>query len=391
MDPRGLERVRELFFEQIEAGLHPGAALAVYRHGQLVLDLYGGLADQGAGRPVDENTMFVLYSSTKPVTAACLFILWERGQLDWDDRVADHWPEFAQSGKEDVTIAQVLTHRGGFPDSPSHMTWDRWSDWDAAVKAMEELRPDYPPGRVIAYHPRNFGWVIGELVRRIDGRPINRFVREEITRPLAINDLYIGLPEWMLDRVSKLHAMEDCDRRSQVDLYNHPEVHRTVQPAGGGISSARGLARFFAMMQMGGTLDGVTVMSPDTVSEGHVRPLRGHRPLAEPPRDSRDGPLPRRSPQRRPGQTRSPHLRTRRLGHFRWLGQPGQRPSGGLHNQRIPCRTHQYAEAGRHLSGRYRRLRVGFIQLRQKRLSTTGRRFGGTPSVPCGCPLVFSS
>ena len=267
MSPRGLERVRELFFEQIEKGLHPGAALAVYRYGMLVLDVYGGLADQTTGKPVDENTMFVLYSSTKPVTACCLFILWERGKLNWDDRVADHWPEFARSGKEDVTIGQVLTHRGGFPDSPSHMTWDRWSDWDAAVKAMEELRPDYPPGRVIAYHPRNFGWVIGELVRRIDGRPINRFVREEITRPLGINDLYIGLPEWMLPRVSRLHAMEDCDRRSQVDLYNHPEVHRTVQPSGGGISTARGLARFFAMMQLGGTLDGVTIMSPETVAE----------------------------------------------------------------------------------------------------------------------------
>ena len=267
MDSKGLERVKELFLEQIESGFHPGAALAVYHNGVLVLDLYGGLADQVTGRPVEENTMFVLYSSTKPVTAACLHILWERGMLSWDDRVAYHWPEFAQSGKDEVTIGQVLTHRGGFPDSPSHMTWDRWSDWGAAVKAMEELRPDYPPGRVIAYHPRNFGWVIGELVRRIDGRPINRFVREEITRPLGINDLYIGLPEWLLDRVSKLHAMEDCDRRSQVELYNNPEVHRTVQPAGGGISTARGLARFFAMMQLGGTLDGVTVMRAETVDE----------------------------------------------------------------------------------------------------------------------------
>ncbi|CAI8043890.1 Beta-lactamase domain-containing protein 2 [Geodia barretti] len=221
--------------------LKAGAALAVYHHGELVLDLYGGLADQTTGRPVDESTMFVLYSSTKPVTAACLHILWERGRLRWEDRVADHWPEFAQSGKEEVTIGQVLTHRGGFPDSPSHMTWDRWSDWNAAVKAMEDLRPDYPPGRVIAYHPRNFGWVIGELVRRIDGRPINRFVREEITRPLGINDLYIGLPEWLLDRVSRLHAMEDCDRRSQVDLYNRPEL--------------------------GGTLDGATIMQPETVQE----------------------------------------------------------------------------------------------------------------------------
>ena len=84
-----------------------------------MLDLYGGLADKDTGREVDENTMFVLYSSTKPVTACCLHILWERGKLNWDDRVAYHWPEFAQSGKEDVTIAQVLTHRGGFPDSPA--------------------------------------------------------------------------------------------------------------------------------------------------------------------------------------------------------------------------------------------------------------------------------
>ena len=86
MDPRGLERVRELFFEQIETGLHPGAALAVFRYGKPVLDLYGGLADQQSGKQVEENTMFVLYSSTKPVTASCLFILWERGKLDWEDR-----------------------------------------------------------------------------------------------------------------------------------------------------------------------------------------------------------------------------------------------------------------------------------------------------------------
>ena len=119
MAPEGLERVRELFFQQIESGLHPGAALAVYHHGQLVLDLHGGVADKATGRPVEEDTMFVLYSSTKPVTACCLYILWERGQLNWDDRVAHHWPEFAQAGKEEVTIAQVLTHRGGFPDSPA--------------------------------------------------------------------------------------------------------------------------------------------------------------------------------------------------------------------------------------------------------------------------------
>ena len=265
MDPRGLERVAELFYQQIEEGIHPGAALAVYRFGKLTLDLRGGKADREADSPVNGDTMFVLYSSTKPLTACCLYILWQRGLLDWDDPVAAHWPGFARNGKEQVTVRQVLTHQGGFPDTPSQLTWEKWGDWDAVVAAMEGLRPDYPPGRVIAYHPRNFGWVIGELVRRIDGRPIDRFLREEITGPLGIDDVHVGLPESMLGRVSKLYAMEDCDRPYQVTTYNRPEVHQSVQPAGGGIASARGLARFYAMMAGGGSLDGVDILSPGTI------------------------------------------------------------------------------------------------------------------------------
>ena len=266
MDPKGLSRVEELFNQQIETGVHPGAALAVYRHGLPVLDLYGGLADQETGKPVARDTMFVLYSSTKAVTSACLYILWERGKLDWDDTVASHWPGFAQKGKEHVTIKHVLTHESGFPDTPSHMTWDRWHDWEAAVDAMEQISLDYKPGRVIAYHPRNFGWVVGELVRLIDGRPIDQFVREEITGPQNIEEFHLGIDPSMEDRVAKLHAMEDCDRTSQVTIYNRPEVHTAVLPAGGGIATARGLARFYAMMADGGTLDGVTTMRPETVA-----------------------------------------------------------------------------------------------------------------------------
>ena len=268
MDPKGLARVEDLFNRQIEEGHHPGAGLAVYRFGKLVLDLHGGLADVSAGTPVTEETMFVLYSSTKSLTASCLHLLWERDQCDWDGPVAAHWPEFAQNGKEDVTIRQVLTHQGGFPHTPSHLTWDKWRDWDAVVKAMEEIRLDYAPGRVIAYHPRNFGWVLGELVRRIDGRPFDQFLREEFTEPLGIDhNVHVGLPESMLGRVSKLYAMEDCDRPVQVSTYNRPEVHLSVQPAGGGIASASGLARFYAMMAGGGTLDGVTTLRSETLTE----------------------------------------------------------------------------------------------------------------------------
>jgi CubicO group peptidase (beta-lactamase class C family) len=267
MDPRALERVEALFHKQIDTGLHPGAALAVYRHGKQVLDLHGGLADQQAGRPVESGTMFVLYSSTKPIAAACLHILWERGKLGWDDLVSGHWPEFAQNGKELITIRHILTHQAGFPDTPSELTWDKWHDWDFVVNTMEKVRPIFEPGKLIAYHPRNFGWVIAELVRRIDGRPIRQFIQEEITGPLGMDDTYLGLPAELESRVSKEHAMEDCDRMTMVTTYNKPEVHAAVQPAGGGIATARDLARFYAMMIGGGYLDGTRVLDEETVAE----------------------------------------------------------------------------------------------------------------------------
>ena len=139
MDVSGLQRVEELFRQQIQEGVHPGAALAVYRHGKQVLDLYGGAADEKIGKPVTSDTMFVLYSSTKPLAAACLYILWERGKLNWDDKVADYWPGFALNGKSEVTIRHILTHRGGFPDTPSELSWDKWHDWDFVVQSMERV------------------------------------------------------------------------------------------------------------------------------------------------------------------------------------------------------------------------------------------------------------
>ena len=267
MDSAALQRVESLFREQIEQGAHPGAVLAVYRHGKQVLDLYGGMADSESGKPVGHDTMFVLYSSTKPLAAACLHLLWEHGKLAWDDRVADYWPGFAQNGKAEISVRHILTHQGGFPDTPTELSWDKWQDWDFVVQAMERVTPLYEPGKLIAYHPRNFGWVIGELVRRIDGRPIRQFLQEEITGPLGMSDTYIGLPACLEDRVSKLHAMDDCDRPAMPSTYNRPEVHQAVQPAGGGISTARDLARFYAMMAGGGSLDGARIFNSDTVIE----------------------------------------------------------------------------------------------------------------------------
>ena len=232
------------------------------------MDVWGGLADDAAGTPVNSDTMFILYSSTKPLAAACLHILWERGQLEWDDSVAKYWPGFAKHNKGGVTIRHILTHRGGFPETPPELSWDRWQDWDYVVKCMEDIIPDYPAGQIMAYHPRNYGWVIGELVQRIDGRHIGVFLRDEILDPLGITDGYVGLPAELEHRVSRIHAMEDCDRPGMIRPYNRPEVHQAVHPAGGGIFTARGLARFYAMMGNGGELDGVRIMKPETVAEG---------------------------------------------------------------------------------------------------------------------------
>ena len=267
MDPQALGRVEEIFQQQIDQGLHPGAALAVYRYGQLVLDIIGGHVDDDASKPVTQDTMFVLFSSTKPLAAACLYILWERSKFNWDDPVSKYWPGFAQNGKESVTIRHILNHQGGFPDTPPEITLQQWSDRDAIVQALEQIRPIYEPGTVLAYHPRNFGWVIAELVQRIDGRPFRQFFQEELTGPLGMRDTYVGLPASLEDRVSPLHATEDCDNPGQVYTYNQLEAHLAVQPAGGGISTAPDLARFFAMMQGQGTLDGTRILAPETVDE----------------------------------------------------------------------------------------------------------------------------
>ena len=268
IDGRKLRLVEELFRRQINSGLHPGAGLTVYRCGNLVLDISGGLANSDTAQPVSDETMFVLFSSTKPIAAACLYILRDQGRLDWDDRVSKYWPEFARQGKESITINHILTHRGGFPETPHSLPWHDWSDWGKVVRAMEDAVPTFVPGEVLAYHPINYGWVIAELIRRIDGRQFDQFLSQELTGPLGMDNTYVGLPEDLENRVSRIHLVEeDADPNGYVPTFNRPEVHRSIVPGACGIASARDLARFYAMMERGGTLDGVRIFGPDTVKE----------------------------------------------------------------------------------------------------------------------------
>ena len=268
MSAAGLEEVTRLFHHQIADGVHPGAGLAVYRYGKPVLDIHGGVADAKTSRPVDAETMFVLFSSTKPLAAACLYILKERGRLEWDDPVAKHWPEFAENGKEGVTIRHILSHRGGFPDTPEDLPWTDWADWSKVTRAMERAVPKHPAGEVLAYHPINYGWVIAELVRRIDGRAFDKFLAGELAAPLQMDSAFVNLPPVHDHRVSRIHVMEEgADTNGYAVVFDKPEVHHTITPGANGIASAGNLARFYAMLERRGSLDGVQLLKPETVDE----------------------------------------------------------------------------------------------------------------------------
>ena len=280
MNSQGLERVKALFHEQIEQGLHPGAAMAVYRHGQLVLDIYDGMADVESGKPVTEDTLFVIFSSTKPIAAFCWLILWERGQLEMGDWIVDRWPAFREGGKEDVTVKHILTHTGGFPETPPELTPEKMVDWDACVAAVAKAPLRFRPGETIAYHSLNFGWVVGEVLRLVDGRPIGQFLREEVTDPLGMKDFYLGLPPSEEGRVAKLYVTEKVETPEVVALFNAPAAHQAVIPAGNGISTARDLARFYAMLSMAGTLDGVEVIRPGVIRSAAAVQEKGEDALS---------------------------------------------------------------------------------------------------------------
>ena len=266
MDSQKLEALEKLFHQQINEGLHPGAGLAVYRYGNLVLDIHGGTAKDG--KPVTAETMFVLMSSTKPLTASCLYILKERGKIAYDDLVSKHWPEFAQNGKETVTIGHILTHRGGFPQTPESLPSSDWPDWSKVTHAMEQAPTIYTPGETLAYHPINYGWVIAEIIRRVDGRTFDRFLAEELTAPLGMDNTYVGLPQGLEDRVSPMHKMEDdADTSGYSATFSQPAVWRSIVPGANGVAAAGDLARFYAMMERRGSLDDSTVIKPETVDE----------------------------------------------------------------------------------------------------------------------------
>jgi CubicO group peptidase (beta-lactamase class C family) len=278
--------VQEAVNTAIREGGEIGLQVAAYVDGELVVEVWSGLADETTGRKVDGDTLFPVFSVTKAVTATALHIQAERGLVDYDTPIAHYWPEFGAQGKDKGTVRDALTHRIGIPQMPEGVTPEQMCDWEWMVQRLANTKPLFAPGTKSAYLAYTFGWIIGEVVRRTDPkkRPFGTFVQEEICAPLGIDNLWIGIPDAVEPRVAKLtniprpapgapglspEALIPIAIPPQVGViqkvFGRPDVRRACIPGAGGIMNARSAARFFAMLANGGELNGVRLLSEERV------------------------------------------------------------------------------------------------------------------------------
>ena len=279
---KGFEPIRDAFASNIEQH-EVGAAVCVYKHGTKVVDLWGGSFDAAGTAPYNSDTLQLVFSTTKGITAMCLAICVDRGLLDYDRPVADYWPEFAAAGKGAVTVAELVSHRAGLPFTEPAITIEDCLAWDPVCAALAKQAPMWEPGSAHGYHALTYGWLAGELVRRVDGRPIGQFVAEELAGPLGV-EFWIGLPESQEQRVSPLIASPALapEAKALADMFMGPEtlggkalsnngafgsldsadskfnsraVHAAAIPAANGITNARSLAKLYAACI--GDVDGV--------------------------------------------------------------------------------------------------------------------------------------
>jgi CubicO group peptidase (beta-lactamase class C family) len=269
----GIAAIAAVAREHLERGWHSAAQLAVYRDGVLQLDLRVG--ERAPGRPMDRDARMLWFSATKPVTAVCVLMLAERGLLDLDAPIARVWPAFVQGGKEACTARHILTHQGGFPVFPRDFDWTQIDDWDAVTAATAAIVAAWKPGTAVGYHPVTYGFALGELIRRVDGRMPRDFMRDELFTPLRM-DASLGMAG-DIDDIVRVEAMsertfEDPDgaegRTSEMAArFNALTTLRAQLPAANGIGTAEALARFYAMLERGGELDGVRILRSETVRE----------------------------------------------------------------------------------------------------------------------------
>jgi CubicO group peptidase (beta-lactamase class C family) len=296
-----------------------GGAVAVYHQGECVVDVWGGAKDS-AGTPWERDTMSPSFSTTKGVATTLLHMLVDRGALAYGDRVAEHWPEFAQAGKEKITVRQVLAHQSGLYHIRQMIDHaDRMRDWAHIVRAIEQARPVHPPGERTGYHGLTYGFIVGELIQRVTGEAFSKLVQSEIAAPLELDGLYVGAPKHALPRAAELmwprfpmtRLIDDSIGAGRVDrtaatlgamasrigtrisplarllgfeidmesfldalaprgisafnFGSHETLIKAI-PSANGLFTARSLARMYAALAEGGELEGTRLLSRATLA-----------------------------------------------------------------------------------------------------------------------------
>ena len=303
---RGFEAVREAFAENFARRGELGGACSVYRHGEKVVDLWGGIRNKQTGEPWERDTMVVVHSATKGLAAMTLALAHSRGWLDYEERVATYWPEFARQGKEKITVRQLLAHQAGLFAFDEPVDRNVVADLDRLAAVMARHKPAWEPGTRQAYHGLTLGFYEGELLRRVDPRhrSLGQFFQDEIATPLG-EDIYIRLPEdipnarlatlsppgriEMLFGFRPLRLMvEGMNPRSNISraLAMNPGTSvylderrvyaRNLEvPAGGGVGTARAIAHAYGVFATGGRELGLRKETLDLLAAPAVPPLRG--------------------------------------------------------------------------------------------------------------------
>ena len=258
-----IERMTRLVQSHIEAGRYPGAQLALARDGKLAFAATYGLARIAPQMPAREDTLWRLYSNTKVITAAAIWALVEDGALSFNDRIAEHLPDFARHGKSEITLHQVLTHQGGFPNAPA-MPPEAWEDHQLLRRLVCDYTLEWTPGSRLHYHTSAAHWVAAVLIEAIAKMDFRDFIRSRVIEPLGLGDeIYVGMPEQLQGRCAEIYE-PSADGKTQVLIAaeNTVAYRRAGVPSAGGFATARGMAAFYQMMVNGGALNGKRLFSP---------------------------------------------------------------------------------------------------------------------------------
>jgi CubicO group peptidase (beta-lactamase class C family) len=265
---RGFERVRDSFARGLQKA-ELGAAVSAYVGGRKVVDLWGGWADPSQTRPWQRNTIAGTMSATKGMTSTCAHQLVDRGLLDVDEPVATYWPEFAAEGKERITVRMVLSHQAGLLSPTVRVPPEKRWDWATVTDALARSKPRWEPGTRSEYHGGTFGYLVGGILQRVDGRSLDSYFREEIAEPLGADFLIRVGPEDD-HRCAELVGPDDLIRGS-----NSQAFRQGADGSATGHGTAESLARMYGALAGSGELEGVRLLRPETIASA-VQP----QPLA---------------------------------------------------------------------------------------------------------------